>query len=72
MQRKLEDLQSILQRKEREFEATLEHFQSDIESLVLERGELKDKLLSVTKERFFKELVSGIPSGNAFFNLIIY
>ncbi|XP_035714495.1 dynactin subunit 1 isoform X3 [Folsomia candida] len=63
--RKLEDLQSVLQRKEREFEATLEHFQSDIESLQMERGELKDKLLSVTKERFFKELVSGIPSGSS-------
>ncbi len=51
-QRKLEDLQSVLRRKEREFEATLEHFQTDVESLQMERGELKDKLLSVTKERF--------------------
>lgn len=64
-QRKLEDVQSILLRKEREFEATLEHLQSDMESLQMERGELKDKLLSVTKEKFFKELTSGIPSASS-------
>jgi dynactin 1 len=52
-------LQTLLQRKEREFEATLEHFQSDIESLQMERGELKEKLVSVTKDRFFRELVSA-------------
>jgi len=55
----VEDLQTLLQRKEREFEATLEHFQSDIESLQMERGELKEKLVSVTKDRFFRELVSA-------------
>ncbi|ODN04996.1 Dynactin subunit 1 [Orchesella cincta] len=54
--RKLEDIQSMLQRKEREFQATLEHFQSDIESLESERGELKEKLMSVSKIRLLEGL----------------
>ena len=46
----------MLQRKEREFEATLEHFQSDIESLESERGELKEKLMSFSKRTLLEGL----------------
>jgi len=52
----LEDVQLMLQRKEREFEATLEHFQSDIESLESERGELKEKLMSFSKRTLLEGL----------------
>lgn len=52
----MEDVQSMLTRKEREFQATLEHFQSDIESLESERGELKEKLMSVSKIRLLEGL----------------
>ena len=58
-QRKLEDVQSMLQRKEREFEATLEHFQSDIESLESEKGELREKLMAASK----RTLLEGIARG---------
>ena len=49
----------MLHRKEREFEATLEHFQTDIESLESERGELKEKLMSASKRTFIEGLVKS-------------
>ncbi|CAG7835265.1 unnamed protein product [Allacma fusca] len=57
--RKLEDATSMLHRKEREFEATLEHFQTDIESLEMEKGELRDKLMSATKRTLLDGLVKS-------------
>jgi dynactin 1 len=61
LNRKLEDVQSMLQRKEREFEAALAHFQSDIESLESEKGELKAKLMNSAKQKF----IEGISRSSA-------
>lgn len=50
LQRKLEDAQALLKRKEKEFEETMDHLQADIDSLETERGELKEKLKNFTKK----------------------
>lgn len=44
-----------MQRKEKEFEETMDHLQADIDSLESERGELKDRLKNYSK----KVLVEG-------------
>ena len=61
LQRKLDDTQSLLKRKEREFEETMDQLQTDIDSLENERGELKNKLKETTK----KVLLEGISRGSA-------
>lgn len=55
-QRKLDDAQQLLKRKEKEFEETMDHLQADIDSLETERGELKEKLKNYSK----KALIEGI------------
>jgi dynactin 1 len=61
LQRKLDDSQTILKRKEKEFEDTMDHLQKDLDSLESERGELKNKL----KETTMKVLLEGIARGSS-------
>lgn len=49
-QRKLEEAQNQFKKKEKEFEETLDHLQQDIDSLENEKGELKEKLRSVSRK----------------------
>lgn len=56
LQRKLDEANQLMKRKETEFEETMDHLQADIDSLECEKGELKDKLKSYSK----KVLVDGI------------
>lgn len=50
LKRKLEEAQNQLKRKEKEFEETMDHLQTDIDSLESERGQLKEKLKSFGKK----------------------
>ncbi|KAK9308816.1 hypothetical protein QLX08_001247 [Tetragonisca angustula] len=50
LKRKLEEAMNQLKRKEKEFEETMDHLQTDIDSLEIERGQLKEKLKSVGKK----------------------
>jgi dynactin 1 len=56
LQRKLDDAMALMKRKEKEFEETMDHLQSDIDNLESERGDLKNKLKDITK----KTLIQGI------------
>uniref|UniRef100_A0A1B6C177 Dynactin subunit 1 n=1 Tax=Clastoptera arizonana TaxID=38151 RepID=A0A1B6C177_9HEMI len=58
LQRKLEDTQQQMKRKEKEFEETMDHLQADIDSLESERGELKDKLKIYSKKIFIESAKS--------------
>ncbi|XP_076242224.1 dynactin subunit 1 isoform X2 [Calliopsis andreniformis] len=57
LKRKLEEAQNQLRRKEKEFEETMDHLQTDIDSLETERGQLKEKLKSIGKKSIMS--VSG-------------
>ncbi|XP_034942305.1 dynactin subunit 1-like isoform X2 [Chelonus insularis] len=50
LKRKLDEAQNQLKRKEKEFEETMDHLQTDIDSLETERGQLKEKLKSLGKK----------------------
>lgn len=50
LQRKLEEAHNTFKRKEKEFEETLDHLQTDIDSLESEKGEMKEKLKLFTKK----------------------
>ncbi|XP_076295742.1 dynactin subunit 1 isoform X4 [Lasioglossum baleicum] len=50
LKRKLDEAQNQLKRKEKEFEETMDHLQTDIDSLETERGQLKEKLKSIGKK----------------------
>lgn len=52
----MEDNQLLLKRKEKEFNETLEHLQSDMETLEKEKAELKEKLMQSSK----KVLLEGL------------
>jgi dynactin 1 len=56
LQRKLDDSNNLMKRKEKEFEETMDHLQADIDSLENERGELKDKMKQMSK----KALLQGL------------
>ena len=56
LQRKLEDVQLFLKRKEKEYHETVEHLQSDMKTLEQEKAELKEKLMHSSK----KVLLEGI------------
>ncbi|KAE8745790.1 hypothetical protein FOCC_FOCC007506 [Frankliniella occidentalis] len=62
LQRKLEDAQAMLKRKEKEFEETMDHLQADIDSLESERGELKEKLKNMTKKAIADTKSASAPS----------
>ncbi|XP_011338545.1 dynactin subunit 1 isoform X3 [Ooceraea biroi] len=59
LKRKLEEAQNQLKRKEKEFEETMDHLQTDIDSLETEKGQLKEKLKSIGKKTIS---VSGTDS----------
>ena len=48
--------QTLLKRKEKEFEETMDQLQNDIDSLESERGELKTKLKETTKKVFIESI----------------
>ncbi|XP_014207258.1 dynactin subunit 1-like isoform X2 [Copidosoma floridanum] len=50
LKRNLEEVQTLLRRKEKEFEETMDHLQTDIDSLESEKGQLKEKLKSFGKK----------------------
>ncbi|XP_051153127.1 dynactin subunit 1 isoform X2 [Leptopilina boulardi] len=50
LKRKLEEAQNQLKRKEKEFEETMDHLQTDIDSLETEKGQLKEKLKTYGKK----------------------
>jgi len=56
LQRKLDDAHNLLKRKEKEYEETMDHLQADIDGLMSERGELKDKMKAMSK----KALIEGL------------
>ncbi len=64
LQRKLEDSQATLKRKEKEFEDTMEHLQRDLDSLESERGELKNKLKETTMKVLLEGIARGSPSAS--------
>lgn len=49
-----------MQRKEKEFEETMDHLQADIDSLESERGELKEKLKNYSKKVFIEGVKSSV------------
>ena len=49
-------MQTLLKRKEKEFEETMDQLQNDIDSLESERGELKTKLKETTKKVFIESI----------------
>lgn len=57
----MEDNQLLLKRKEKEFNETLEHLQSDMETLEKEKAELKEKLMHSSK----KVLLEGLTKTTA-------
>ncbi|KAF4518767.1 hypothetical protein B566_EDAN006171 [Ephemera danica] len=59
LQRKLDDCQMMLRRKEKEFEETMDHLQADIDSLESERGELKEKVKNISKKALIEASSSG-------------
>jgi dynactin 1 len=60
LQRKLDDTSNLLHRKEKEFEETMDHLQADIDLLVSERGELKDRMKMMSK----KALIEGLTKSS--------
>lgn len=65
MQRKLEDTQLLLKRKEKEFHETVEHLQSDMDTLEKEKAELKEKLMHSSKKTLLEGLGKSTPMGGA-------
>ena len=65
LKRKLEEAQNQLRRKEKEFEETMDHLQTDIDSLETERGQLKEKLKSVGKKTIMSASGADNISGSA-------
>jgi len=60
--RKLEDNQLLLKRKEKEFNETLEHLQSDMETLEKEKAELKERLMHSSKKVLLEGLSKSATS----------
>lgn len=61
LQRKLEEAHNIFKKKEKEFEETLDHLQTDIDSLENEKGEMKEKLKSLSK----KAMIEGMTKSTS-------
>ncbi|XP_073970364.1 dynactin subunit 1-like isoform X3 [Rhodnius prolixus] len=61
LKRKLDESQQQLKKKEKEFEETMDHLQKDIDSLEMEKGELKDKLKSLPKKAAM-EMIKTAPA----------
>lgn len=52
LQKKIQDMEARFTKKEKEFEETMDHLQKDIDTLELEKGELKDKLKTHPKKGY--------------------
>jgi dynactin 1 len=65
-QRKYDDCQMILKRKEKEFEETMDHLQADIDSLESERGELKEKVKNISKKAIMEGMARSSAAGGQF------
>lgn len=65
-QRQLDEAKMLLQKKEKEFEETLDHLQADIDALEAERGELKDKIKLISK----KAILEGLSKTTSLANLV--
>jgi dynactin 1 len=65
-QRKFDDCQMILKRKEKEFEETMDHLQADIDSLESERGELKEKMKNISKKAIMEGMARSSAAGGQF------
>lgn len=63
LQRKLEEARNNFKKKEKEFEETLDHLQTDIDSLENEKGEMKEKLKLFSKKAYL-EGMSKSTSGS--------
>ncbi|XP_067931812.1 dynactin subunit 1-like [Watersipora subatra] len=59
LQRKVEESQVQLTKKEKEFEQTMDALQSDIDSLEAEKTSIQSKLNSVTKKQVYDSLTKG-------------
>jgi len=59
LQRKLEESKVQLNKKEKEFEQTMDALQSDIDSLENEKGTLQTKLNNMTKKQMYDSLTKG-------------
>lgn len=58
----MEDIQLLLKRKEKEFNETVEHLQSDMETLEKEKAELKEKLMHSSKKVLLEGLTKSTTS----------
>jgi len=63
LKRKLDEAQQTLKRKEKEFEETMDHLQKDIDSLEMEKGELKEKLKLAPKKTSM-DIMKSSPTGS--------
>lgn len=61
LQRKLEEAHNNFKKREKEFEETLDHLQTDIDCLENEKGEMKEKLKLLSK----KALAEGLNKSNS-------
>lgn len=50
IQRQLDEARMLLKNKEKEFEITLDQLQADIDALEVEKGELKEKVVLMSKK----------------------
>ncbi|ENN75835.1 hypothetical protein YQE_07565, partial [Dendroctonus ponderosae] len=64
LQRKLEEAHNNYKRKEKEFEETLDHLQTDIDSLENEKGEMKEKMKMLTKKAQIEASLTRSMSGS--------
>lgn len=62
LQRKVEESQVLLSKKEREFEQTMDALQSDIDSLEAEKVSMQTKVSNLTKKQMYDSLTRGSAS----------
>ncbi|CAH2217993.1 jg26250 [Pararge aegeria aegeria] len=72
LQRRLDDAQNQLKRKEKEFEETMDHLQQDIDSLETERGALRDKLKLYAKRGTHNAMASPATARDYPRKLLVY
>ncbi|RWS10602.1 dynactin subunit 1-like isoform X2 [Dinothrombium tinctorium] len=65
LQNEFDENKAIFKRKEKEFEDTMNHLQADIDSLELERSELKDKVKLLSKRTIFEGLTKSPVTANS-------
>ncbi|KAK2709498.1 hypothetical protein QYM36_013230, partial [Artemia franciscana] len=72
LNRKLEDAEIMLARKDKEFEETIEHLQQDLKEMEIERNELKEKNLALSKRIVFESIAKGSVSSGPLVNAPIH